>query len=72
MRPAPSFPFALLTFVVTLIAWSCLAVMMLIFLLWAPFAWGSLKLASFRSGRRTAADSSSVNHTHSLMKQTGV
>jgi hypothetical protein len=72
MHPTRSFSFVLLTSLVTLIAWLCLSVMMLIFLLWAPFAWVGLKLAYFGSGRPTAGDSSSASHKHFLLKQTGI
>ena len=49
MRPAPSVSFLFLTFFVTLVAWLCLAVMFLIFLVWSPFAWLALKLGSTSS-----------------------
>jgi hypothetical protein len=69
MRPASSFSFLLLTAFVTLIAWTCLAVMILVFLLWSPFAWLALKIGS---GRKDACDSSSAGGTHSLLKQTSI
>jgi hypothetical protein len=71
MRPAHSFSYVVLTSFVTLFAWLCLAVMMFVFLLWCPMAWLWLKLAPRRSGHPTA-DPSSVSHTHSLLKQTGI
>ena len=69
MRPASSFSFVVLTFSVTLVAWACLAVMMVVFLLWAPFAWLVLKLGS---DREDAFDSSSASHAHPLLKQTSI
>jgi hypothetical protein len=69
MRPASSFSYALLTSIVTLIAWLCLGVMMLVFLIWAPFAWLGLKLGSRPSDGSDAADSSSASQVHSLLKQ---
>lgn len=73
MRPASSsFSFVLLTSAVTLIAWFCLAVMMLIFLLWAPFAWVSLMLSYLSSTRPTAPDSSSASDTHSFLKHSSI
>jgi hypothetical protein len=70
MRPASSFSFVLLTGFVTLTAWFCLAVMMLVFFLWAPFAWVALKLGSLRPGRPTL--STSISHTRSLLKQSSI
>ena len=68
MRPAASsFSFLLLTAFVTLVAWACLAVMILVFLLWSPFAWLALQIGS---GRQDAGDSSPVGDPHSLLKQT--
>lgn len=72
MRPASSFSYTLLTSIVTLIAWLCLGLMMLVFLIWAPFAWLGLKLGSRQSGRSDAADSFSASHAHSLLKQTRI
>lgn len=72
MRPASSFSYALLTFIVTLIVWLCLGVMMLVFLIWAPFAWLGLKLGSRQADRSDAADSSFASPPHSLLKQTGI
>jgi hypothetical protein len=67
MRPGSWFSDTLLTSIVTLIAWLCLGVMTLVFLIWAPFAWLGAKLGSRRSD---AADSSSASQAHSLLKQT--
>jgi hypothetical protein len=72
MRPASSFSYALLTSIVTLTAWLCLGVMMLVFLIWAPFAWLRLKLGFRQSDSSDDADSSSARHPHSLLKQTGI
>jgi hypothetical protein len=62
----------LLTFIVTLTAWLCLGLTMLVFLIWAPFAWLRLKLAFRRSDRSDATDSSSASQARSLLKQTGI
>jgi len=72
MRPPSSFSFVLLTYFVTLTACLCLAVMMLIFLLWAPFAWVGSKLEFLWSRRSTAIDSSTASQTHSLPKQSSI
>lgn len=72
MRPASSFSYALLTSIVTLIAWLCLGVMMLIFLIWAPFAWLGAKLGFGGSDRSDTADSFSASQAHPLLKQTRI
>lgn len=70
MRPAASsFSFLLLTAFVTLIAWACLAVMILVFLLWSPFAWLVLQIGP---DRKDAGDSSTAGDAHSLLKQTSI
>ena len=70
MRPASSsFSFLLLTAFVTLVAWACLALMILVFLLWSPFAWLALQMGP---GRKDAGDSSAAGEAHSLLNQTRI
>ena len=70
MRPASSFSYALLTPIVTLIAWLCVGVMMLVFLISAPFVWLSANLGFRPSNRPDVADSFSASKAHPFLKQT--
>ena len=70
MRPASLFSYALLTSIVTLVAWLCVGLMMLVFLIWAPFAWLGAKLIFRPSDPSDAAGSSSASQAHTLLTQT--